>query len=297
MCSQQIDWLTAPPSTSSDKKSAHVVPPPSKKPQRGYHKDVCEACGESEYLMYCDKCPSAYHAICDDPPVPFEDYEVIGLTWKCKKCRSSNEQDGAAPSKPISGGDGALNKLFQTCLPSIQNQNPVQFKLPKEMPAFDYPFPGTSRHILKKGRNRTSFVIAEKGVVPRPTVLCYHCHKSCRVGALIQCDKCDLFFHLDCLDPPLTTIPPTVWICPLHVEPYLESTQLTSVALSERIKIWDDGEKPVNRSAIICSFIKKAARKNPMFKRKKLIPMTLTPEVVTFYLKCSELNYKQEYLN
>lgn len=223
------------------------------------------------------------------------------------------------------GMGGPISKFFNQCLPFQHMQNPVQFKLSKEMPAYDYPFPGknilynmpknikicmherlrtklienciqanflknlincclylnlgTSRHVLKKGRQRTSVVDVENGMVPRPTVLCYHCQRSCRIGALIQCDKCDLFFHLDCLDPPLTTIPATVWICPLHVEPYLESTQLTSIALSERIKIWDNTEKPVNRSAVILNFLRKASRQNPMFRRKIPIPMTSVHEV------------------
>jgi len=36
---------------------------------------------------------------------------------------------------------------------------------------------------------------------------------------LIKCDKCPLLWHPDCVDPPLTLIPPAdgKWICPAHV--------------------------------------------------------------------------------
>lgn len=38
------------------------------------------------------------------------------------------------------------------------------------------------------------------------------------MAPLIQCDYCPLLFHMDCLDPPLTTLPAGKWMCPNHVE-------------------------------------------------------------------------------
>ncbi|CAL8129715.1 unnamed protein product [Orchesella dallaii] len=306
----QINWLTAPPSTNDKKQPNSSQPPPSKKPQRGYHRDVCDACGEGECLMFCDKCPASYHAICDDPPLPPEDFEVLGVNWKCRKCRSlvsdtsetqeeENETELPLPEieeTEFSANLGPVGKFFAGISPYYKNTNPAQFQLPKDLPAYDYPFPGTSRHILKKGRPRTSVVDVEHGLVPKPVVFCFHCQKSCRVGALIQCDKCDVFFHLDCIDPPLTTIPATVWICPLHPEPYLESTQLTSIALSERIKIWDNCEKPVHGSSIILNFLRKGSRRNPMFRRKRAIPMATSYDVPEMVQNCYNdgVDYMQE---
>ncbi|KXS14904.1 hypothetical protein M427DRAFT_331943 [Gonapodya prolifera JEL478] len=37
--------------------------------------------------------------------------------------------------------------------------------------------------------------------------LCYHCAESSLKGQLIQCDFCHLWWHLHCVDPPLTSIP------------------------------------------------------------------------------------------
>lgn len=38
--------------------------------------------------------------------------------------------------------------------------------------------------------------------------------------SIISCDYCDLHWHLDCLDPPLPTMPPFTrkWMCPVHAE-------------------------------------------------------------------------------
>jgi transcriptional regulatory protein PHF12/RCO1 len=36
----------------------------------------------------------------------------------------------------------------------------------------------------------------------------------------VSCDHCSLHWHLDCLDPPLSSMPPAhkKWMCPAHVE-------------------------------------------------------------------------------
>ncbi|XP_071487600.1 PHD finger protein 21A-like [Diadema antillarum] len=37
----------------------------------------------------------------------------------------------------------------------------------------------------------------------------------CRqIGELLMCDTCNLVYHLTCLDPPLSAVPPGVWSCP-----------------------------------------------------------------------------------
>ena len=38
------------------------------------------------------------------------------------------------------------------------------------------------------------------------------------VGELVHCDFCPLAFHMDCLNPPLTTVPSGMWMCPNHAE-------------------------------------------------------------------------------
>jgi hypothetical protein len=38
-------------------------------------------------------------------------------------------------------------------------------------------------------------------------MLFYTFFRSCRVGPLVQCDYCPLLYHLDCLNPPMTSLP------------------------------------------------------------------------------------------
>lgn len=53
------------------------------------------------------------------------------------------------------------------------------------------------------------------------TILINMCLLHCRsdlVGQLVHCDFCPLVFHMDCLNPPLTTVPSGMWMCPNHAE-------------------------------------------------------------------------------
>lgn len=53
------------------------------------------------------------------------------------------------------------------------------------------------------------------------TILINVCLMHCRselVGQLVHCDFCPLAFHMDCLNPPLTTVPSGMWMCPNHAE-------------------------------------------------------------------------------
>mgnify|MGYP001562232576 FL=1 len=53
------------------------------------------------------------------------------------------------------------------------------------------------------------------------TILCYKCGSSASLPQqrkIISCDFCDQHWHLDCLDPPMTGMPPPTrkWMCPVH---------------------------------------------------------------------------------
>ncbi|CAH3169682.1 unnamed protein product [Porites lobata] len=41
--------------------------------------------------------------------------------------------------------------------------------------------------------------------------VCEICRES---GELLLCDTCNLVYHMSCLDPPLTAVPPGMWLCP-----------------------------------------------------------------------------------
>lgn len=104
--------------------------------------------------------------------------------------------------------------------------NPKQFDLPVDMTE-PFPFPGTERvEQIKNGRrvkNKRLIELDVHGCVPLPAKLCYACSKSCKKAPLISCDYCTLFFHQDCLDPPMTALPAGRWMCPNHPQHFIVS--------------------------------------------------------------------------
>ncbi len=52
-------------------------------------------------------------------------------------------------------------------------------------------------------------------------VLCHACSKPCsEVRPIVPCPDCGLYWHLDCVDPPMANVPVVLrdWRCPAHVD-------------------------------------------------------------------------------
>lgn len=67
-------------------------------------------------------------------------------------------------------------------------------------------------------------------------VLCHLCQKpTADQKPIIPCNACSLFWHLDCLDPPMA-IPPVLktWRCPAHVDEVL--TEFSALAPAHRMR-------------------------------------------------------------
>lgn len=141
--------------------------------------------------------------------------------------------------------------------------NPREFELPDDwLP--NVQFPGSFKKPLintstREGRY-TWFSVKRAQELDRnnlPLILrtCYVCRKGCRKAPLINCDYCPLVYHFDCVDPPLTILPNTRWMCPNHVEPIAEEKLLTSSSYCERVKLWNHFAKPIDHERIKISFL------------------------------------------
>lgn len=115
---------------------------------------------------------------------------------------------------------------FQELIRVATLLNPKQFELPMEMTE-PFPFPGTERaEKIKNGRRVKTKRLVEldaHGCVPLPAKMCFSCKKSCKKAPLISCDYCTLYFHQDCLDPPMTSLPAGRWMCPNHPQHFIVS--------------------------------------------------------------------------
>lgn len=147
--------------------------------------------------------------------------------------------------------------------------NPREFELPEDYIP-DIQFPGTSKKPVINTATRearlSSYSVKRAQELDRdnlPLILrtCYFCRRGYRKAPLVHCDYCPLVYHADCIDPPLTTLPSTRWMCPNHVEPVAEEKLLSSSSFSERVKLWNLFSKPVNHESIKVRFLDKVHRR------------------------------------
>eukprot|EP00090_Calanus_glacialis_P019103 TRINITY_DN29443_c0_g1_i1.p1 TRINITY_DN29443_c0_g1~~TRINITY_DN29443_c0_g1_i1.p1 ORF type:complete len:772 (+),score=286.60 TRINITY_DN29443_c0_g1_i1:49-2364(+) len=155
---------------------------------------------------------------------------------------------------------------FSLLLQAASNHNAHEFELPHSLnlpERFPYSWKWSSAEKRKK-------MLLDEEPEPRGQVtMCHVCVKSSRVGPLVRCDYCPLSFHLDCLDPPISEVPRDVWMCPNHVEQFLDNKVLSSTSITERVALWDKfAKQPIDTNAVKLQFMKRCQRKTDRFKRK-----------------------------
>ncbi|KAK0722319.1 hypothetical protein B0T26DRAFT_641949 [Lasiosphaeria miniovina] len=185
--------------------------------------DYCSSCGGNGELVCCDGCTRSFHFSCVDPPLR---QDSMPADWFCNVCRTARD----SASLPIHTGALAL------LLERLDAKNSSAFRLPDHVR--DY-FEGVQTGVdgeyeetptvTKPGKYVKK---AEEEPVPDffrlrdadgNAVVCHNCQKSSSSNrAIIPCSLCGLFWHLDCLDPPLAN-PPVLrtWRCPCHIDDLL----------------------------------------------------------------------------
>ncbi|KAJ7684777.1 hypothetical protein DFH06DRAFT_1463025 [Mycena polygramma] len=206
------------------------------------NEDHCSSCRSHGALVYCDGCPRAFHLWCLNPPMERIDED----RWFCPACVIKKHP----PRKPPPG-------LFSPLIHLVQTTIPTEYQLPEDVRTF-FKDVGTGpkgtyvdNSVVRQPRlNRFGLVedrdahrLRDKNGDP---VLCFKCGTSALPPGLaaaapaakrarrsstrtanaeihktiVSCDYCTLHWHLDCLDPPLPTMPPIgkKWMCPNHAE-------------------------------------------------------------------------------
>ncbi|KIK91128.1 hypothetical protein PAXRUDRAFT_831105 [Paxillus rubicundulus Ve08.2h10] len=214
------------------------------------NEDHCSSCRSLGALVYCDSCPRAFHLWCLDPPMETVDFPE-GEKWFCPSCTIRKHP----PPKPAPSFMSPLIHLAQTNIPK-------EFQLPDDIRGFfkdvatgikgsyvdssEVKQPRLNRH--GQLEERDPYRLKDRNGVP---IICFRCGASAlpsglaasapsdncsrrstsmtRSGpesgkAMVSCDYCNLHWHLDCLDPPLTSMPSfgKKWMCPNHADQVLQ---------------------------------------------------------------------------
>ncbi|KAL2256652.1 hypothetical protein VTK26DRAFT_1352 [Humicola hyalothermophila] len=191
--------------------------------------DYCSSCGGNGELVCCDGCTRAFHQTCVDPVI--ESVEDMPSDWFCNVCRA-RYRSAAFPAQGSNRG-GAFSQLFE----KIDARNSSAFRLPDKVRShFEGVRTGVDGEyeeivpIVKPTRKKKS----EEEQTPDffrlrdaegNSAICHGCQKGSEgTRPIIPCSVCSVFWHLDCLDPPMA-VPPILrtWKCPLHIDDLLAS--------------------------------------------------------------------------
>ncbi|GMM38898.1 hypothetical protein DASC09_062370 [Saccharomycopsis crataegensis] len=181
------------------------------------NEEFCSGCGEPGSFLCCEGCPKSFHFSCLDPPLDEE--ELPDGDWFCDHCVAKNHKD------KLKAPPGIFGKL----LLSLQKTNPHRFELPRKIRER---YEGVSTGKLGEYQDDDTKASKEvqKGVLQQlepikafdkdgKPMFCYKCGESGIGGKeLTKCEYCPLFWHLDCLSPPLASVKllGTKWKCPNH---------------------------------------------------------------------------------
>ncbi|GAA5987150.1 hypothetical protein JCM11641_002147 [Rhodosporidiobolus odoratus] len=186
--------------------------------------DFCDACGGKGHFLCCEGgCLRSFHFQCLEPPLEMD--EVPEESWYCKSCRAA-----ASPPEKLP------RSFFSDLVYKVETENPKQFSLSNELKGFfKHVASGTSGEFLNAMEHRPPSKITGRAIGQEDrdgyrlkdkngkSIVCYNCDGSAepqKHRRIISCDFCDQHWHLDCLDPPMTGMPPPTrkWMCPLHSE-------------------------------------------------------------------------------
>lgn len=246
-------------SSAADLAALGVTPRATDDDLEALNNDYCDTCHGHGRFICCDGCPRSFHFACVCPPLDLDEMPFPNGTllphsdhaqphdmraqraladdsWFCQVCFSERMLPTRAPE-----GYGPFGVLLQ----HLDTQNPRIFALPNDIRTY-YKGVGTgpdgayidtiAQRPVKLSRqgfaeDRDPYQLRDKHGA---AVLCFRCgqsalpgdHTTTQDGAshgrrMLSCDFCTLHWHLDCVDPPLTGMPPATrrWRCPAHNTP------------------------------------------------------------------------------
>ncbi len=178
--------------------------------------DNCSACLGEGRLLCCLTCPRAFHFSCLEEG--FNDSNIPDDQWKCSECCKR---------------DVEYKGIFAPLLEQLDSTNPKIFQLPASIrdlkDVFAHPETGDyteyknvdisivdnltdhedqenrldyCSHCLKSSFQFTENTALMSSLIPKRGTL------QAQRSEMIKCDYCNCYWHLDCLDPPLSCKPP-----------------------------------------------------------------------------------------
>ncbi|KAK4123164.1 hypothetical protein N657DRAFT_574135 [Parathielavia appendiculata] len=191
-------------------------------PREDDNDDYCSSCGGNGELICCDGCTRSFHFSCVEPVLR---HDAMPVEWFCNVCRA-NRDPAHLPSH---------SGPFAMLLEKLDTRNSSAFRLPGPIRdrfegvrtgadgEYEEITPGVKPTRKKKNADDEVPDFYRLRDADGNAAICHSCTKSSGTDrAIIPCSICGLWWHLDCLDPPVA-YPPALrtWKCPLHADDLL----------------------------------------------------------------------------
>eukprot|EP00127_Corallochytrium_limacisporum_P007499 Clim_evm21s253 gene=Clim_evmTU21s253 len=229
------------------------------------NQDHCETCGEEGKLLCCATCTLSFHFICISPYVPEQD---IPDDWQCTECLV---KEGKGPQPQVE----TVSKPWQALITDVVEHNASGFELTRSMwigledllDARTNKTPSGVWNWFPEEELEDVATAAIIGTLRRDGKRSKEC-QICGLAAnfqrhLIFCGKCGLYFHMDCLDPPLSVPQGPNWVCPYHAEHYEPSGRNDAQGRALSVKVAEMAREqtrlPDTRLEVKRQFLNKAS--------------------------------------
>ena len=234
---------------------APITTEPLRPHQHIINEDVCYSCGGLGNFICCDACPRSFHFTCAEPPL--DPQNLPKDDWYCNECQAREVKDDDRVDDiwgmMISRAEKSNPKCF--VMPRRFRYQPKEEDLIKLQTGQLFATKPTPPVITTTPTPSQSSIIINNVIkidhcgyeILAPTISTTtkscsgYCHCCGRYGLtkhaltkidempsvpsdpryhrpILSCSICPLYWHLDCLDPPLVNFPPpsTTWTCPIH---------------------------------------------------------------------------------
>ncbi|MFH4973978.1 hypothetical protein AB6A40_000687 [Gnathostoma spinigerum] len=265
----EIEALIAPPTYLNGKlKKSPRWKPPGK--WKSANSQYCNACKEGGELLCCDRCPASFHLMCHEPPI--DRSSIPAGKWICRRCtvaigkhepilnrtkKSLRAEAGGALLNEVDRNKAAMLRVIQRA-ENVESPLTVLAEAALAVNAEQFTLPvAMTKDKLELPHDE---IKAPRAPLP-PGSRCHVCGRGIEdniLAMLIRCDFCALCYHIDCLSPPLAVPPKDKWMCPAHVELFLDGKMLGSLSLTERMQLWKKyARQEVEEHTVKMSFLQK----------------------------------------
>lgn len=242
---------------------------------------ICCACLEliGGKLYTCTRCASSFHSICHFPPISIRD-KGRRSDWLCNRCNTDMifNRELAVIKTPldVQQKEDVRNGLTtRFMLSQLVNQNTELDQLHdlstalKAINAREFTLENLEvDHSFYKLPFDELYNKEEQIQCEKP---CFYCKKFVE-SQMILCDYCSTTFCFDCLCPPITSLPNQRFMCPLHVERFLDFYMVNSLKVTERMDLWKKYVAHSGSEIIITAFLNFLRDNNPSEKKQKEHP-------------------------